>query len=234
MSLTYSGTQTGILQCMGGSVNLNSIISAVAPGGGGGSVNSVGGASGTIGLSSPDGSILIGNPDGSSLTFEVDTSVIATKASVDTAQEDANNAQGDATLALTRLPLVRQDTAVFNTPTPLTTSWAPYHTISFTTTLPSCSIIVWCDADFTQTTGNNANVSIRLTITPTGQATQTSPIRSIDIQNNHRQNLCITWAGTGHSEPDVVSVSLQAIDNTGNASINVSALLVMVNPLPLA
>jgi len=34
MSLTYSGTSTGILQAMGGSVNLNSIITAIAPGGG--------------------------------------------------------------------------------------------------------------------------------------------------------------------------------------------------------
>ena len=410
MSLTYSGTQTGILQCMGGSVNLNSIISAVAPGGGGGSVNSVGGASGTITLSSPDGSILFGNPSASSLTFQVDTTIIATKASVDTAQADATqalsdagtaqadatqalsdagtaqtdanqalndlttlttaggvgavgasadtaslatslwayakqaetdaqagitsagnanstlatqltangvgavgasadtaslatslwayakqaeadaqtaitdagNAQTDATQALTdagtaqtdatsaltdltnlrtpdavgevgtntdtadgatslwalaryikaSLPQYKQATLVNSPAVALTASWATYQTMSITTTNPSCSILVWCDADFTQTAGST-NISVRITITPSGQATQTSDIRAIDISNNHRQNICISYAGLGHSTPGSVAITLDAIDNTGSSEINVSALMVIVNPTGL-
>jgi len=474
MSLTYSGTQTGILQCMGGSVNLNSIISAVAPGGGG-SVNSVGGATGTITLSSPGGSILFGNPSASSLTLQVDTSVIATKASVDTAQgdatqaltdagsaqgdankaladagsaqttannaqtdagtalatanqavsdlatqltangvgavgtsadtaslatslwayakqaetdaqagitssgnantnlanqltangvgavgtsadtpalntslwayakqaetnaqagissagtansnlatqltangvgavgtsadtaslatslwayakqaeadaqtaiTDAGNAQTDATQALTdagtaqtdatqaltdlatlltanavgevgtntdtadgatslwayakfvkaSLPQYKQATLVNSPAVALTASWATYQTMSITTQNPSCSILVWCDADFTQTTGATANLSVRLTITPSGQATQTSDIRTIDIQNDHRQNISLTFSGTGFSTPGSVVINLQAIDNAGSSEINVSALMVIVNPTDL-
>ena len=440
---------------MGGSVNLNSIISAVAPGGGGGSVNSVGGASGTITLSSPGGSILFGNPSASSLTFQVDTAVIATKASVDTAQADATqaladagtaqadatqaladagsaqadatqaladagsaqadatqaladagsaqttannaqtdagtaqatangvssdlttlttasgvgavgtsadtpalntslwayakqaetdaqagitsagnantnlatqltaggvgavgtsadtpalntslwayakqaetdaqtgitdagnaqtdatnaqtdatNAQTDATSALTDLTNLRTADAVgevgTNTDTPdgatslwayakfvknslpqykqatyvpspavaLTASWAMYQTMTITTTNPSCSILVWCDADFTQTAGTTANVMVRLSITPSGQSAQISDLRAIDITNNHRQNICISFAGLGHTTPGSVVIDLEAQDTSGasNSELNVSALMVIVNPTEL-
>jgi len=398
MSLTYSGTQTGILQCMGGSVNLNSIITAVAPGGGGGSVNSVGGATGSVILSSGNSSLTFGNPSASSLTIQVDTDVIATKASVDTAQQtadqaltdagtaqasanqaqaDADNAQTDATQALANASTAqasantaqstinaqlvpagvgkvgtsadppntttslwaygkqannravqannainaqlvangvgvvgtsadtpslttslwayakkaetdaqqgitdagtantaittlttadavdqvgtRADTPDANTSlwayakyvkdflpsykqaeyepsstTTLTTSWATYQTLSLTTTLASGSIIVWADADFTQTSGASVNISIRLVITPTGQSAQISKSRSIDITNNHRQNISITFAGVGDTTPGGVDIELQAIATSDDADFNISAITAMINPTVLA
>jgi hypothetical protein len=56
----------------------------------------------------------------------------------------------------------------------------------------------------------------------------------VDITNNHRQNLGISYAGVGYTTPGSVVITLDAIDANGGSELNISVITAMINPTVLA
>ena len=235
MSLVYA-KNSGTLQCMGGAVNLNSIIQAVAPGGGGG-VASLQGETGALMLTSTDDTISFNVGKGAGVT-NIDLAIPQIHELTNQFQPDAVDMVGtradspnnDTSLwALAKnsealLPRFEYTSDVLSPPTVLTVAYQNFGGSSITTNVANCPILAWGTINILGVTG--AVISVRLVI-----GTHTSDPITVSVQAGDRISVSPIYQNIGNNPPNTVNVRLQALVSAGNASVSLAQTMCVANPI---
>jgi hypothetical protein len=223
MSLVYA-KNSGTLQCMGGAVNLNSIIQAVAPGGGGG-VSSVAGVTGAVLLSSVSDTVNIEVND-KSINLDIPNFQADVVGMVGTSADTPSNDTSLWALAKNTSALLPrfEYTSVVAT-TALTGVYQNFGSSIITTNVASCPILAWGTINIADT-GSGSVVSVRLVI-----GTHTSDPITVNVPGGQRISVSPIYQNIGNNPPNSVNVRIQALVSAGTASVMMAQTVAVANPI---